>query len=137
MFTNQSNKEVVRRLFEEAFNKKNLASLPDLVAMDFTGSDGGKGPMGFQATVEPLFKAFPDYHYTITNLVGEDDKVAVSWTVRGTQTGPFRNIAPTGRSVVTDGIAIFVLQDGKIFHMTMLTDRLGFLQQLGVIPANP
>jgi steroid delta-isomerase-like uncharacterized protein len=132
----ESNKEIVRKLFEESLNKGNLALLSDLFAADFTGPQGEKGPAGFRVNVEPLLKAFPDIHYTIKDLVAEDDKVGVNWTWRGTQTGPFRNIPATGRSVTNDGMAVFVLKDGKIVSCVTQTDRLGFWQGLGVLPAD-
>ncbi len=132
----ERNKEIVRMLFEQLLNKGNLGLLPDLFAADFTGPQGEKGPAGFQATIEPLLKAIPDIHYTIKDLVAEDDKVMADWTLRGTQTGPFRNIPATGKPVINDGMAVFVLKDGKIVSATTQTDRLGFLQGLGVLPAD-
>jgi len=136
MSTIESNKEIVRKLFEESLNKGNLALLSDLFAADFTGPQGEKGPAGFRANIELLLKAFPDIHYTIKDLVGEDDKVAVNWTWQGTQTGSFRNIPATGKSITNDGMAVFGLKDGKIVRAETLTDRLGFWQGLGLLPAD-
>lgn len=130
----ESNKEIVRKLFEESLNKGNLELLPDLIAASFTGPQGEKGAAGFRATFEPLLKAFPDIHYTINDLVAEDDKVVVNWTWHGTQTGAFRGIPATGKTVSNVGMAVFALKDGKIVSASTQTDRLGFLQGLGVLP---
>ncbi|HET9486301.1 MAG TPA: ester cyclase, partial [Chryseosolibacter sp.] len=48
--------------------------------------------------------------------------------------GQFQNIAPTGRSISNEGTAIYELKDGKIVSHQIQTDRLGFLQQLGILP---
>ena len=132
----ESNKRIVRKLFEEALNKGNLELLPDLFAADYTGPQGEKGPAAFRVTIEPLLKAFPDIHYTIKDLVAEDDKVVISWIWHGTHTGQFRNIPATGKAVSNEGMAIFVLKDGKIVGASIQTDRLGFLQGLGALPAD-
>ena len=132
----ESNKGIVRKLFEESLNKGKLELMPDLFAADFTGPQGQKGPAAFRATIEPLLKAFPDIHYTIKDLVAEEDKVAISWVWHGTQTVQFRNIPATGKAITNEGIAIFVLKDGKIVSALTQTDRLGFLQGLGALPAD-
>ncbi len=136
MSTIERNKEVVRKLFEESLNKGNLGLLPDLFAADFTGPQGEKGSAGFRAFVEPLLKSFPDIHYTIKDLVAEDDRVVVNWTWQGTQSGPFRNIPATRKSITNDGMAVFGLKDEKIVRAETLTDRLGFWQGLGLLPVD-
>ena len=132
----ESNKGIVRKLFEESLNKGKLELMPDLFSADFTGPQGQKGPAAFRTTIEPLLKAFPDIHYTIKDLVAEEDKVAISWTWHGTQTVQFRNIPATGKAISNEGMAIFVLKDGKIVSAFTQTDRLGFLQGLGALPAD-
>jgi steroid delta-isomerase-like uncharacterized protein len=136
MSTIESNKEVVRKLYEEALNRGNLSLLQELIAPEFEGQQGVKGPAGFQVTIEPLIKAFPDIHYTVKDLVGEDDRVAIRWTWQGTQTAAFRNVPATGKTVSNDGIAVFVLKNGKIVSASLQTDRLGFLQGVGALPAD-
>ena len=60
----------------------------------------------------------------------------IKWTIQGTHTGQFQYIAPTGKKVSSTGIGIYTLKDGKINATQVLTDRLGFLQELGVLPAD-
>jgi hypothetical protein len=45
-------------------------------------------------------------------------------------------VPATGRPVVDEGFAVFELKDGKIVRSALLTDRLGFLQAIGVVPPN-
>ena len=66
--------------------------------------------------------------------LAEGDRVAWRFTVRGTHQGPFRGIAPTGRSIVLTGTALTRMRDGQMVENWNETDDLGLLQQLGVIP---
>jgi predicted ester cyclase len=60
--------------------------------------------------------------------------VAVRWTWRGTHTGTFRGFAPSQKSVTNDGITLYQLKEDKIVRAALQTDRLGVLQQIGVLP---
>lgn len=46
---------------------------------------------------EELWQAFPDVTYVVTNRVADEACVIYEMTFRGTHTGPFRGIPPTGR----------------------------------------
>jgi SnoaL-like polyketide cyclase len=50
--------------------------------------------------------AFPDLVVAGEDTITEQDQVAIRFTIRGTQTGPFAGLPATGRSVVITGIAI-------------------------------
>jgi predicted ester cyclase len=83
-----------------------------------------------------LHTAFPDLTYVIDDILGEGDAVAVRWHWTGTHRGPFRGVAPTERSLTNTGAAIFHIRDGKIVAAALETDRLGFLQSIGVVQPN-
>jgi predicted ester cyclase len=53
--------------------------------------------------------------------------------MRGTHEGEFMGIAPTGRTVSFDGIAIDVMRDGVRVEGWAEIDRLGLLRQLGAV----
>ena len=77
--------------------------------------------------------AFPDANLTIEDGIAVGDKVASRWTLRGTHTGPFASVAPTGRHVVITGMNICRIQGGKVVEHWANFDHLGLLQQLGVL----
>lgn len=137
MSNNERNKEAVRQLFEEVLNNGKTQLLTDLISADYVGARGEKGPAAFQVQMSGLIAAFPDLHYQLEDLVSGDDKVAVSWTWHGTHKAAFTSIPATGKAVINEGMAILGCRDGKITSFKLQTDRLGFLQQLGVLPANP
>jgi steroid delta-isomerase-like uncharacterized protein len=132
----QKNKETISALYNNGFNKRELKLLQDFISPDYTGIDGTKGPASFEATVIALIKAMPDVQWKIQELLGEDEKVVVRWKIQGTQTGVFSGFPATGNTVSSDGMAIFEFEAGKIIRGTVQTDRLGFLQQIDVLPTD-
>lgn len=137
MSVSHHNQEIVREVYESALNKRNMGLLQDLISSDFVGIRGLKGAAGFEEPVAGLIKSFPDIQWKIEDLIGEGSKVSVRWKWEGTFTGaPFTTYPATGKGVTNDGMAIFELKDGKITSAQVLTDRLGFLQQVEVLPAD-
>ena len=55
-----------------------------------------------------------DLRFSVDDLVAEADRVAIRWTLRGTNTGPLLGQPPTGEPVELAAIVIFRLADGKI-----------------------
>jgi steroid delta-isomerase-like uncharacterized protein len=137
MSNNERNKEIVRQLFEEVFNNRKTPLLTDLISADYVNARGEKGPKAFMTQINGLIGAFPDIHYQLQDLFGEEDKVVVSWTWHGTHKATFTTVAATGKAISNEGMAICGFKDGKIISFKLQTDRLGFWQQLGLLPANP
>jgi len=131
-----TNKDVVRRLFEDGFNRDQGAVIEQLVGAEYVDAAGERGPNAFKQVMTRLRTAFPDLVYTIEDILGEGDEVAVRWHWTGTHRGPFRGVPPTERSVTNSGTAIFRVRDSQIVAATLETDRLGFLQNIGVVPPN-
>jgi steroid delta-isomerase-like uncharacterized protein len=131
---NSQNKETVRRLYEEGLNKRNYALMKELFSADYIGPNGEKGPENFEHTIKPLILAFPDMQWKVEDIIQEGDRVAVRHSLKGTHTAPFRGVAPTGKVINNTGMIFFALKDGKIIAAWMETDRLGFNQQLGIVP---
>ena len=129
----QTPEATVHRLYAEFLNEGNTATADELISPDFTGP-AGKGPDAFKSTVLPLRQAFPDLRFIIQDTVVEGSRVVVRWTWQATHRGLFAGIAPTGRVVTNEGIAIYRLEDGEIAEAWAQMDRLGVLQQLGGVP---
>jgi steroid delta-isomerase-like uncharacterized protein len=137
----EDNKALVRRFYQELWNRKNLAVANQLIAATYVfhmaGSPPGipPGPEGFTQFVSVFFTAFPYVHVTIEDQVAEGDRVTTRWTSRGTYTGDLMGIAPTGKSVTITGISIDRFENGKVIESWDNFDQLGMLQQLGVVPS--
>jgi steroid delta-isomerase-like uncharacterized protein len=133
------NKALVSRFVEEFWNTGNMASVDELLASDATITLPGIGRVnteGFKAFASTLRGAFPDWHSTLEEMVGEEDTVAERWTGRGTHQGAFQGIAPTGRHVTVPGVVLYRIASGKIVEFRGLFDGLAMMQQLGSMPAH-
>ncbi|RKY59033.1 MAG: hypothetical protein DRP95_05430 [Candidatus Latescibacterota bacterium] len=130
------NKSIVSRYAEEVWNQHNLDMLDELMSTDvishvpipgtvLTGLEAHKQTIGVYIT------AFPDLHNTVEDLIAEGDKVAERWTATATHRG---GIPPTGKQVAWTGITIYRFADGKIVENWWAWNKLGLMQQLGVIP---
>jgi steroid delta-isomerase-like uncharacterized protein len=129
-----ANKATIRGVYERCINAGELDLLDQLVAPEFVGPNGETGPAGMRSTFAALRVAFPDIRYTLEDLFAEGDHVAVRWTWEGTHTAPIRGFPAHGTRVKDAGMAIYELRGGKIERVSLQTDRLGFLQQIGVVP---
>lgn len=133
------NKSIVRRMYEEVWNKRNLEAAKELIAPShavqlFDAADSGVGPEAYVQNVVQFVRAFPDLQFTILDMVAEKEKVVAYWNISGTHKGEFRGIARTGKKVSVDGITIIQLADGRIMDSYVSMDMWGMMQQLGAIP---
>ena len=130
------NKAVVRRLFEEVFNQQHMAALDQILAPDFrtTFPATPAGREGFKQALAAFFRAFPDNHNHVEDMIAEGDRVVVRGHLTATHQGEFMGIAPTGKQVTVQYIDIWVVENGKITQNWVQMDFLGMLQQLGVMP---
>jgi steroid delta-isomerase-like uncharacterized protein len=136
----EENKALMRRIYEEVFNQKNLVAIDDFIAPNFVnhsaaqlGMTGGDLEHVTQF-LSMVMQAFPDLHYTVEDLVAEGDKVVARLTISGTQQGAFMGIPPTGKHATISDIEIFRITGGKAVETWVQVDFLGLLQQLGAIP---
>jgi steroid delta-isomerase-like uncharacterized protein len=136
MSITEKNKTVVRTIYEQALNKRNLALLQELVAPGYIGIKGSKGAAAFEEPVATVLLALPDAQWNIETLLADGDQVFVRWKLTGTHSGPFQTLPATGNTVANDGMAVYELREGKVVASQVFTDRLNFLQQLGVLPAD-
>ncbi|MEU7858601.1 ester cyclase [Nonomuraea sp. NPDC049141] len=82
-----------------------------------------------------LLRAFPDIHVTMEDLLADGDKIVARQTVTGTNSGEYRGMPPTGRSVTYQEIFIARFADGQIIDIWGVVDIYSQLRQLGLIPA--
>jgi steroid delta-isomerase-like uncharacterized protein len=136
----EQNKMVVRRILEEHWNNKNAAIVGELFASNVSldTPDGVlTGLEGAGSLLQAYETAFPDFHNSTDDLFAEGDQVVFRWTFTGTNSGPFGDIAATGKQVRVPGcIGIFQLDGGKVTQGHMAWDKYSLFQQLGVIPSS-
>jgi predicted ester cyclase len=145
-----ANKELVRRHFEELFNRKNLAVAEELLAKDylehavapFGQAEPGRvdGPAAMRQTAEWLLAQFPDLHMRIEAMVAEGDTVAVRVLSEGTNLGPLNGVVPpTGKRFAARQSHWFRVDGGRLAEHWATREDLVAMLQLGVVqpPARP
>lgn len=134
----EENKAVVRRFNDEVISQGKLDVADELLAPTFVDRSALPGVPANREGVKALFagfhSAFPDFHVTIHDQVGEGDLVATRKTFTGTHRGDLWGIPATGKQVAFGVIDILRVVDGKMVEHWTVVDQLGLMQQLGVIP---
>ena len=130
------NKAIVRRLYDEVWNKRRLEVVDALISPshalnDPLSSDSQIGPKLYKQRVVEFTNSFPDCRFTIEDMIAEKGKVVASWTFCGTHKGEFRDIPATGKKVSVEGITIHLIASGKILDSYARWDALGLMRQLG------
>jgi steroid delta-isomerase-like uncharacterized protein len=135
-----TNKAIARRFYDEVLNGRNTDLLDELAVPHYEEHDPlpgqGAGLDGLKDRVSLLVTAF-DPHFTIEDLVAEDDKVVVRWTNSGTNVGEFAGMPATGRSFSIQGIDIYRVEGDKLAEHWHVIDLFGQMQQLGLLPSPP
>jgi predicted ester cyclase len=125
---------VVLRSEKELWSSGNLAVADDLYSPDFVchfiiGPEW-HGLRGIRHEVRQHRISFPDWNERVDDIVAEGDKVAIRFTSTGTHRGVFAGIAPTGKKVSIQEMAIFRLANGKIVEQWGVPDLHGLMNQL-------
>jgi steroid delta-isomerase-like uncharacterized protein len=126
-----------RKVFVEIYGGGKVSLVDQLYADDFVDDSpgGGKGRELIKEAVAVFHQACPDLRMEIEDVFATEDKVVIRYTGRGTQTGPFGEIPPTGKAILVRGITILLIENGKIKTEWTEYDRLGMLRQIGVVPS--
>jgi steroid delta-isomerase-like uncharacterized protein len=118
MSAEEKNKALVRKFFEEAWGKGNLAAVAEFMATDYVAhhvpSGLPPGADGLKQLIAAYRMAFPDLKSNLNDIFGKGDRVAFRWSVSGTHLGDWFGVSPTGDHVATTGITIFRIDGGKV-----------------------
>jgi steroid delta-isomerase-like uncharacterized protein len=137
----QANKTLADRFHMDIFQAGDLEAAEQIVSRDFDWHGGFApsqrpcGPDGVKQVAKMVISAFPDRRIVHHETIAEGDKVLIRWSMSGTHRGDLMGIPPTGKGMTVTGFDHFRIEGGKIVEMWQEADRLGMLQQLGVIPA--
>ena len=131
-------KDVVQQLYD-GIDGHNLDVFDELISAEVTtgiyrsGSDDEiAGREGMKELWQEYREAFPDLTGVSTELVQEDDRVAIFRKEEGTHEGDFRGIEPTGTEITFEYSGYVDVEEGQIVHAYFHGDILDLLKQLGV-----
>jgi steroid delta-isomerase-like uncharacterized protein len=133
------NKTIVRRLYEEVWNKRKLEVVNELISPSHalqgpTIFGSSIGPEAYKRQVSRFLEGYPDLHWAIEDTIAEKDKVVACWTLSGTHKGDFMGVPATNKRVSVGGMTIHHIAGGKIMDSHTNWDALGMMQQLGAVP---
>ncbi|HEV2799853.1 MAG TPA: ester cyclase [Pyrinomonadaceae bacterium] len=133
-------KAIIRRWFEEVWNKGREEAIDELFAEDGVAyglADGTGAPLRGASGFKPFFRnfrgAFPDIEVVVEDTIAEGDRVAARCTVRATHAGDQLGFAATQKPIQITGVAIVRIRDGKIVEAWNNFDFMSMFQQLGTL----
>ena len=132
------NATLVRRVFEEVINEGKFDTAKELIGpgyVNYSFPGVPPGPEGFMGVIGAFLAAFPDMKVTVQEVIADGDRVSTRGRMTGTHKGDFQGIPATGKSVDIGYIDVWRAEDGKLVENWVEMDRMGMMQQLGVIPS--
>jgi steroid delta-isomerase-like uncharacterized protein len=134
------NERLVRDCFAAVWNEGDLTAFDtDAVSDDYVlhhQSDADYPIAALRTAWADWYRAFPDLSNEIEDVIATEDRVVVRYRFSGTHEAPALGVPATGRRVVTAGIVIFRVADGRIAEGWAVDDVFGLLRQLGAIPGD-
>jgi predicted ester cyclase len=109
------NKDNVRRFFEGVFNHGDLALVDQMLAPNYTYNGHPSPAAATKNWVAGLRQTFPDLNFTVNDLLGEGDQVAIRWTLVGTSAQTKQQMTTSGTNIITtdaQGRAVSNWQNG-------------------------
>jgi steroid delta-isomerase-like uncharacterized protein len=138
--TYEKNKTLVRRWFDEVWNKGRAEAIDEMFAADGIAHGLSEdvehpltGPVGYKPFYEAFRGAFPDIEVVIEDIIAEGDKVAARCNVRGKHSGDQLGIAASQAPVDFTGITIVRISEGKIVEAWNNFDFMRMNRQIGVL----
>jgi steroid delta-isomerase-like uncharacterized protein len=137
----EANRQVAYRFYNELWNKGNYAAAPELLHPEhydhtlppLPGLQQGRD--GVLQLMETFRAGFADLVMSVEMVICEGDYVGEVLTLRGTHTGTFAGIPPTGKPIEVRSVNICRIEDGLVRERWGASDDLGLMQQLGILPA--
>lgn len=134
--TDASVTTAVAKALYAAYNDHRTGDVAALYAADAIHEDvaHGRPKLGAKNIAEGLEKFlgwFPDAQWNLASIVaGNDEKVAIQYTVTGTLSAPLGPIVPRGQRISLRGLMVLTLEDGKIARSEDYWDATTFQKQL-------
>lgn len=132
-----SSRAIVDRWFSDVLNHHDTAALAKLAsptilihhtAMPCEASYVGLA--GATRWLDGQWDAFSDLSITDYSTVGSGDIVAARWSARGTSSGQFLILPPTGEIVEYTGVSMYRVEDGRIAEIWETRNTIGIMHQL-------
>lgn len=137
----QDNTQRLHQFMELVWNTGDVSLVPTFVAEQYTVHSDPGDPWEGQTLSREEFAArlrisrapFPDLRFEVTDTLADGDRVAISWTMRGTHLAAMGAVPATGRAIAVQGMTIYTFAAGYLTGHRQVVDRLAVAAQLGLM----
>lgn len=134
-----SKEAFLREFMDEVWNKQGFDKVATYVHPQYTihldNTDPWEGKTlnhgEFKQRLSHSFDSFPDMHFQITSAIEEENHVAITWILTGTNTGEIAGFPATNKTIKTNGMTFYHFKDGLLNGHTQTFDRITVMKQLG------
>lgn len=132
----EDQKNVIRRVFDELWNKNDFSLVDQVYAADYVAHIAGaprdiEGPEQFKQFVALHGVLTSELCFSIEDQIAEGDRVATRWISTAIPTSGLASAPGDGQKVEVAGISIHRFADGKIVESWDNWDLLTIQQALG------
>ena len=133
----ERNKKLMKK-FETMINTADEDLAQELIDSDASfytpaSSEPLYGGRGYLSVVYWMREGFSDVRWKLDEMVADEDKVAVRWTLTATHDGNFLGLEPTGIKIKTTVMNFYYFnKDGKITNDIAAEGMIGILRPLGL-----
>jgi steroid delta-isomerase-like uncharacterized protein len=145
--TAEDNKAIVRRAYLDGMNRKDMSVIRATFAPDYVnhfpaGQGDVRGIDDFTKVLGEFLDAFDDLTFSVDDILGEGERVALRWSAVGKHTGDYRGIPPTvvipatGRVISMSATDIYRVVNGRIIEEWNSLDGFDIMRQMGHLHAD-
>ena len=131
------NKQLVRSYIEGVINTGDVADIERFISPDYVEVFEGKrhdlGIDGAREHVLGVRQTYPDLTLTVERQIAEGDWVVTMYVARGTHTGTWMDIKPTGKVLTYYGANVDRVVDGRIVEHGGAANMMGPLLEAGAL----
>lgn len=132
-----NNKRIVKEYIENVVNTGNVELIPQFVSSDYVEIYNNKryaiGIEGAKEHITGVRNTYPDLKLSIEFQIEEGEWVATCYTMRGTHTGLWMGIKPTGKRLELTGVNIEKVVNNKIVEHGGAANMFEGLLEIGAI----
>jgi predicted ester cyclase len=131
------NKSIVKNYIEKVVNTGDVEIITQFISSDYVEIYNSKryviGINGAKEHIKGVRNTYPDLKLSIDNQIAEGEWVATCYTMRGTHTGLWMGIKPTGKRIKVTGVNIDRIIDNKIVEHGGAANMFDGLLEIGAI----
>jgi predicted ester cyclase len=131
------NKSIVKNYIEKVVNTGDIEIITQFISSDYVEIYNSKrcfiGINGAKEHIKGVRNTYPDLKLSIDNQIAEGEWVATCYTMRGTHTGLWMGIKPTGKRIEVTGVNIDRIIDNKIVEHGGAANMFDVLLEIGAI----